>query len=131
MKIRHRVLTDIPTMAHCEWPAAPCNLRRAAQHYRRSLMAISYLNNCQAFHDGRRAAAEQKVLLLLNSTTASDNPTNNIALDHAQVVARRGKYATVCLLLLRPWRTTSGLRHHATYAGPRSTIAAPRWLSRT
>jgi len=26
-------------------------------------MAISYLNNCQAFHDGRRAAAEQKALL--------------------------------------------------------------------
>jgi len=89
-------------------------------------MAISYLKNCQAFHDGRRAAAEQKVLLLLNSTTASDNPTNNIALDHAQVVARRGNYATVCLLLFRPWRTTSGLRHdHTTYAGPRSTQAPP------
>ena len=26
-------------------------------------MAISCLNNCQAFHDGRRAAAKQKVLL--------------------------------------------------------------------
>ena len=63
---------------------------------------------------------------LLNPTTANDDPTNNIVLDPVQVVARREKYATVCLLLFRPWRSASGLRHgHTTYAGPRSTIAPP------
>jgi len=63
---------------------------------------------------------------LFNPTTASDDPTNNIVLNPAQVVARCEKYATVCLLLFRPWPTASGLRHgHTTYAGPRSTIAPP------
>ena len=74
---------------------------------------------------GISRVVQSSVGALLNPT-ASDNPTNNIVLDHAQVVARRENYATVCLLIFRPWRTASGLRHgHTTYAGPRSTIAPP------
>jgi len=63
---------------------------------------------------------------VLNPTTASDNPTNNIVLDPAQEWPGVKTYATVCLLLFRPWPTASGLRHgHTTYAGLRSTIAPP------